>query len=54
MRLGWLFFGDKDNVLVDELMKAHNIEKKHKETVKKNFEEMLSKLEKDLKDEVEA
>ena len=54
MRMGWLFFGDKDNVLVDEFMKAHNIDKSKRDVVKSHFETMVKNVEKDLTNDVEA
>lgn len=47
---GWLFFNDKDNVIIDEFMKLHKIDKSKVEIVKKHYEEMLKKVAEDVKE----
>lgn len=45
--LGWLFFNDKDNVIVDEIMNLHKIDKSKKDIVKAHYEQMLKDLRED-------
>ena len=45
--LGWLFFSDKDNVIIEELMNLHKIDKSKAEKVKKHYEKMLEEIRND-------
>lgn len=45
---GWLFFNDDDNVVVDEIMKLHKIDKSKREVLKKHYEDMLKKVAEDV------
>lgn len=47
---GWLLFNDEDNVLIDEFMKLHKIDKSKRDIVKKDYEEMLKKVAEDVKE----
>lgn len=48
--LGW-FFGEKDEVLVKEIAKAHNIPKDKTAVVKKHYEKMLEEIKNELSEE---
>lgn len=44
---GWLFFNDEDNVIIDELMKLHKIDKSKRDLVKVHYEKMLKDISED-------
>lgn len=43
---GFLFFGEKDEILIDEIVKLHRIE--DKETLTKYYKEMLDNVKNEL------
>ena len=42
---GWLFFGEKDVILIEEIAKLHKVDK---EIVEKHYKEMLEAIKKDV------
>ena len=46
MGAGWfLFFGEKDSILIEEIAKLHKVEK---EVVEKHYKEMLKAIKEDV------